>query len=105
MLTEAQGYRKAIAYSNGNNILSVGGGVCQVSTNLYQVAKMANMKIIERYLHGKDVTYIENGEDATVSFGKYDFVFKNNKSYAIKIKACSYLNTTICELYKIGDKL
>lgn len=102
-LTEASGYRKAIAYFNGNDILSVGGGVCQVSTNLYQCVKRAKMKVIERHEHGKEVTYIQSGEDATVSQGYKDFVFKNNKSYSIKIVADSYENSTICRFYKIGD--
>ncbi len=102
-LTEASGYRKSIAYVNGNNVLSFGGGVCQVSTNLYQCVKQAGMKVIERHKHGKDITYIDNGEDATVSQGHKDFIFKNNKSYAIKIIADSYKNITICRFYKIGD--
>ncbi len=102
-LTETSGYRKAIAYFNGDNILSIGGGVCQVSTNLYQCVKQAKMKIIERHEHGKEVTYIQNGEDATVSQGYKDFVFKNNKSYSIKILADAYENITICQFYKIGD--
>lgn len=103
ILSEAQGYRKAIAYVNGNNVLSVGGGVCQVSTNLYQCAKETKMKIIERHEHGKAVTYIESGEDATVTYGLRDFIFKNNKPYAIKIVAGAYKNSTICQFYKIGD--
>ena len=103
ILSEAQGYRKAIAYVNGNNVLSIGGGVCQVSTTLYQCAKNTRMKIIERHEHGKAVTYIESGEDATVTYGLRDFIFKNNKPYAIKIVAGAYQNSTICQFYKIGD--
>lgn len=102
-LSEAKGYKKAIAYLGENNTLSVGGGVCQVSTNLYQCAKQSKMKIIERHEHGRPVTYIKMGEDATVSQGQKDFIFKNNKSYAIKIVADAYENTTMCKFYKVGD--
>ena len=103
-LTETNGYRKAIAYVNGNNRMAYGGGVCQVSTNLYQCVKQSKMKLVERHEHGKAITYIENGEDATVSQGYKDFIFKNNKSYTIKIIANSWNNVTICQFYKIGDK-
>lgn len=103
ILTEAQGYRKAIAYVNGDNVLSVGGGVCQVSSTLYQCAKNSGMKIIERHEHGKPVTYIESGEDATVTYGLRDFIFENNTSYTIKIFASTQGSSTICRFYKISD--
>ena len=102
-LTPEKGYKTAIAYFNGNDMNAIGGGVCQVSTTLYQCAKISNMKIIERHTHGKDVTYIEAGEDATVSQNLKDFVFKNNKSYAIKIEADAYQNVTICRFYKMKN--
>lgn len=102
-LSEAKGYKKAIAYVGESDTMSVGGGVCQVSTNLYQCAKQSKMKIVERHEHGRPVTYIKMGEDATVSQGQKDFIFKNNKSYAIKIVADAYENMTICKFNKIGD--
>ena len=101
--TILQGYRKGIAYANGNNVLAVGGGICQVSTALYQCAKQANMKIIERHEHGKDITYIEQGEDATVEYGRFDLAFKNKTGYKIKIRSYSDKNTVICQFYKIGN--
>lgn len=102
-LSESKGYQKAIAYVNGNNILSVGGGICQVSTNVYQCAKASGMKIIERHEHGKAVTYIQSGEDATVTYGFRNLIFKNTYPYAIKILAGSQENSTFCQFYKIGD--
>lgn len=101
---EEQGYTKAIVYINGVNNFSLGGGICQVSTTLYQCAKSSRMKILERHKHGKDVSYIKNGDDATVSFGSKDFVFKNNKNYAIKIRAYAQGRSTVCQFYNIGNK-
>lgn len=103
IMTQDQGYRKAIAYVNGENRLFVGGGVCQVSTTLYQCAKNSGMKIIERHEHGKAVSYIESGEDATVTLGLRDFIFKNTTSSTIKIFATAQGSSTICEFYKISN--
>lgn len=103
-MTESMGYRKAIAYVNGGNRLSAGGGVCQVSTTLYQCAKQANLKITERHEHGKEVTYIESGEDATVTYGLRDLAFKNNTKYTIKIRAFAEGNSTMCQFFKISEK-
>lgn len=102
-LTKAQGYKKAIAYVNGKNYLSIGGGICQVSTNLYQCAKSIDMKIIERHEHGKDISYTEIGEDATVTYGLRNLIFKNNYPFAVKIIASANNSTTLCQIYKIGD--
>lgn len=101
--TKSQGYRDAVAFSNGNDILMIGGGVCQFSTSLYQCAKKSNMKILERHTHDKPITYIEEGEDATVAQGSKDFIFKNNKNYAIKIETDAYENITMCRFYNIGN--
>ena len=81
--------------------MSVGGGICQISTNLYQCAKKANMKIIERHTHGKEVTYIKSGEDATVTYGLRNLIFQNIYKYPIKINVTTYENVTICKFYKI----
>ena len=64
-----------------------GGGVCQVSSTLYNAALEAGLEIVERHTHGLPVTYVPPGRDATVSYGFLDFIFKNNKPYEIEISA------------------
>lgn len=64
-----------------------GGGVCQVSSTLYNAALEAGLEIVERHTHGLPVNYVPPGRDATVSYGFLDFVFKNNKSYELQINA------------------
>lgn len=82
----SKGYLIAGAYAAGELIQSYGGGVCQVSSTLYNVALYANLEIVQRYNHPAIVSYVEAGRDATVSYGYKDFKFKNTRSYSIKIK-------------------
>ena len=63
----------------------VGGGVCQVSSTLYNAAKNAGMEIIERHDHENEVHYVEIGNDAAVSYGELDFVFRNISDSTIKL--------------------
>ena len=55
----------------------VGGGICQVSSTLYNAALYANLEITQRRNHSYTVAYVKNGLDATVSYGSIDFKFKN----------------------------
>lgn len=86
---EKDGYKEAIIFDgHGNKTKGFGGGVCQVTTTLYNAAKNAGLEIEERHEHSRDVPYIEDGADATVSFyGNEDLKFKNTKNYDIIINA------------------
>jgi vancomycin resistance protein YoaR len=64
----------------------VGGGVCQVSTTIYNAVEECNLEILERHIHSKNVGYVPKGEDATVSYGSIDFRFRNNRKHPIKIQ-------------------
>ena len=75
------------AYSAGELVQNYGGGVCQVSSTIYNVALYANLEIVERYNHSAVVSYVDPGRDATISYGSRDFKFKNNREYAIKLNA------------------
>ena len=97
----ARGFKQASVFSNGKVVKGYGGGVCQVSTTLYQAAKKAGLKIVERHKHSKPVTYTKWGKDATVSYGVQNLIIKNNKDYTIKIIASADGATTTCKLYKI----
>lgn len=83
--TKAAGFRKAGAYSNGKVVQEVGGGICQVSSTLYNAVLYANLEIVERTNHYFNPGYVKAGLDATVSWGGPDLRFKNNRNYPIRI--------------------
>ena len=89
--TADKGYKSApIIIKKGNKHkkgYGLGGGVCQVSTTLYNAVKMAGLDILERNPHSKDIGYVESGNDAAVSFGSLDFRFRNNKNKKIMIRS------------------
>lgn len=85
--TVSRGFQTAGAYSNGQVIEDVGGGVCQPSSTLYMAVLRADLEVTERHNHSLTVSYTPLGEDATVSWGGPDFKFKNNTDYPVKILA------------------
>lgn len=80
------GYKEAAIYSNGKVISGLGGGICQVSTILYNAVLKANLELVERKCHQFLPGYSKPGLDATVAYGSIDFKFKNNRNYPIKIR-------------------
>lgn len=86
--TIANGYASAHSYAGGNVVNTVGGGICQISSTLYNIVlKTNNLEILERKAHGMPVAYAEPGLDATIAEGYIDFRFKNNRDYPIKISS------------------
>ena len=83
--TTAAGFKEAAAYSNGQVVQEVGGGICQVSSTIYNAVLYANLEITERTNHYFNPGYVKAGLDATVSWGGPDFKFTNNRDYPIKI--------------------
>ena len=86
--TSSKGYKKADVFKNGEKVKALGGGNCQVSTTLYNaVLKIPELKVTERHSHSNSVPYIQEGKDAAVAYGSYDFKFINNtrKFYKNKI--------------------
>lgn len=84
--TEAKGYKPATAYLNGEVVQEPGGGVCQVSSTLYNAVIFAGLKSTERHAHSYEPSYVTPGEDAAVSYGGPDFKFVNNSDYPVAIK-------------------
>ena len=84
--TTAKGYKAAGAYSGGEVVQEVGGGICQVSSTIYYSAVLANLQITNRLCHQMIVTYLPVGLDATVSWGGPEFKFKNDRDFPIKIE-------------------
>ncbi len=99
--TEEKGYKGAAAYNNGEVVEEIGGGVCQVSTTLYNAAVKAGMNITMRRSHTFEPSYITPGQDATVSWGGPDFKFVNNSSAAVGIRASYYNQTCTVSIYGI----
>ena len=85
--TTAAGYKPAGAYSNGETVEEVGGGICQVSSTLYYCALLADLDIVTRQNHSYISSYIDPGMDATVSWGGPEFRFRNSTNYPIRITA------------------
>ncbi|MFS0555661.1 VanW family protein [Brevibacillus sp. 179-C9.3 HS] len=84
------GWQKAGVIQNGQLIDDYGGGICQVSSTLYNAAAGAGMTMVERHNHSKSVGYVPVGQDATVAYGYMDFKFTNLYDFPVKIKAKSY---------------
>lgn len=80
------GYYMAGSYLNGQVVDSLGGGICQVSTTLYNAVLLAELEVTERHNHSMIVTYVDPSADAAIaeSAGK-DFKFVNNTEYPIYI--------------------
>jgi hypothetical protein len=85
--SEANGYYMAGSYLNGQVVDSLGGGICQVSTTLYNAVLLSELEVTERYNHSMIVTYVDPSADAAISesSGK-DFKFVNNTEYPIYIE-------------------
>lgn len=74
----ADGYKKALGFdSNGNDIKVYGGGICQISSTLYNAVLAAKLEVTERHAHSKRVYYVPKDKDATVFAGGPDLKFKN----------------------------
>lgn len=94
--TEANGYYLAGSYLSGKVVDSIGGGICQVSTTLYNAILLAELDVTERYNHSMIVNYVEPSADAAIaeSAGK-DFRFVNNTEYPIYIEGITTPEKTI----------
>lgn len=84
--SKEKGYKKAKAIVNNKRVYEEGGGVCQVSSTLYNSVQQAGLEVLERHSHTKEIHYLPLGQDAAVAYGSLDFKFKNTKSYPIKIE-------------------
>ena len=85
--TTQAGYKNAKVYENGEVVDGIGGGICQISSTLYNAALMSDMEIVSRTNHQFVTSYVGAGRDATVVYGAIDFKFKNTRTYPIKIMA------------------
>lgn len=100
--TIAAGYKNAKVYENGQVVDGIGGGICQISSTLYNAVIDANLDIVERRNHQFVTSYVAAGKDATVVYGMTDFRFKNTRKYPIKIIATAQNGIATVSIY--GNK-
>lgn len=85
--TREKGYREAGVYVGRDTTNQLGGGICQVASTLYYCSLYADLEIVERAQHTFEVDYVPEGLDATIYWGSFDYKFKNNTAYPIRIDA------------------
>lgn len=81
------GYKNAPVIINNEFVDGIGGGVCQVSTTLYNAVLLANLEVVERSYHSLPVSYVPVGRDATVVNDSIDFRFRNNTESYLYVKS------------------
>jgi vancomycin resistance protein YoaR len=97
--TGAKGYLPAPVIVKGEFSEDIGGGICQVSSTLYNAVDNAGIKIVERFSHSRRVPYISPGRDATVSWYGPDFKFKNIYNQPVLIRARTLGHWLIINIY------
>ncbi len=97
--TAATGFKVAHVFSGNKVVDGIGGGICQVSSTLYNAVVFADLEIVYRTNHSLPVTYVPLGRDATVSYGTIDFKFKNNKETPIKLEVIADGNNLTVNVY------
>lgn len=102
--TAAAGYKNGKIYSGGEVVDGIGGGICQISSTLYNSVLLADLEIVERRNHQFVTSYVGPGRDATVVYGMTDFQFKNTRQYPIKIAASAQNGIATISIYGIKEE-
>ena len=97
--TAEAGYKEALIIEGNTFTPGLGGGVCQVSSNLYNAVILAHLEILERHPHSLPIDYVPPGQDATVSFPILDFRFKDSTEAYLLIRSFVEGNTLNFQLY------
>lgn len=101
--TTDKGYQMAPAIAGGISFDEIGGGVCQVSSTLFNAAALADMQIVARSPHAWPSSYVAQGRDATVNWPNLDFVFKNTKPAPVYIVADFRDRQMMVEIYGLRE--
>ncbi len=102
--TSSAGYRNGKIYSGGEVVDGIGGGICQISSTLYNAVLMSNLEIVERRNHQFVTSYVPAGRDATVVYGVIDFKFKNTRQYPVRIVASARNGIATVSIYGIKEE-
>jgi vancomycin resistance protein YoaR len=97
--TVEKGYLQAPVIINGKFSEDIGGGICQVSSTLFNAVDNAGLKIVQRYSHSRKIPYVPPKRDATVSWDGPDFVFENTYERPVLIRAKMLGNHLLIEIY------
>ena len=97
---EKYGYKKATIFIKGKKSKGYGGGVCQVSSTLFNAADLAGLEIVERHDHSRDVDYVPDGRDAATSYGGVDMKFKNTLAFPIKLSVTIMEGKITAEIWR-----
>lgn len=101
--TAEQGYEYANGFAGGKVVPMLAGGICQISSTLYDAVLYANLNIVERHNHSFQATYVEPGKDATVVYGSLDFKFENTRNYPIMIKTSAKSGLAEIKIFGIRE--
>jgi vancomycin resistance protein YoaR len=97
--TASKGYLRAPVIVRGEFSEDIGGGICQVSSTLFNAVDNAGLQIVQRFSHSRKVPYIPPGRDATVSWYGPDFVFKNKYNQPVLIQAKTIGHLLVIKVY------
>lgn len=99
--TSQRGFKEATAIINDKYEDAIGGGICQLSSTLFNAAEKAGLSITERHSHSKQVAYVPKGRDATVVYGSLDFKFRNTKDFTIELETRVQNGKVTTSIYKV----
>ncbi len=102
--TTAAGYKNGKVYEGGEVVDGIGGGICQISSTLYNAILTANLETVERRNHQFVTSYLPAGRDATVVYGMTDFKFKNTRKYPVRIVASARNGIATVSIYGIKEE-
>ena len=88
-MTAENGYAPAPSYENGSVVDTYGGGICQVSTTLYNAVIRSELKVLKRSAHSMMVHYVQPSQDAAIAGTYKDFQFENNTKYPVYIEGAA----------------
>ena len=101
--TVLAGYEEAKVVEGDEFVDGLGGGICQVSSTVFQAALRANLNITVRACHSLEISYVPLGADATVQWNSQDFQFKNNSGSDIRMSVTASKGTLTCSIYAKDD--
>lgn len=99
--TPEKGYKEAAAYANGETVQDYGGGVCQVSSTIYNAIIAAGLQTDKRTGHTYEPSYVTPGQDATVSYDQPDFIFTNTSGHPIGLRTIFENPVVRVEIYGV----
>lgn len=103
--TISAGYKMAATYSGGKVVDGLGGGICQISSTLYDAVVFANLNVTTRRNHQFVTSYLPAGKDATVVWGSQDFKFVNSRKYPVRIVATVEGGNATIQIWGIKEEV